>query len=94
MVVFGVAGAAADEKFAELERECGRARCTDPIYGPVIDNGKALDTVANAGLVVGLVGIVGGGALIAIGGSKSSPRAAVSVGVSTTGAKVGIKGNF
>lgn len=94
MVVFGAAGAAANSKFAAVEKECGGARCSDPIYGPVVDTGKALDAAANAGLVVGLVGLLSGGALIALGGPKAPSRTAVSVSISREGAKLAVKGAF
>lgn len=95
MVVFGVAGAAADTKFAAVEEACGRARCVDPAFGPIVDSGKALDTAANAGLVVGIVGLASGSLLIALGGSRSGgARVSAAVSASMTGGSLGVKGTF
>jgi hypothetical protein len=90
---FAGAGLAAKSKFSSVEAACGGVRCTDPKYGSVIDSGKTLQTLANAGLGVGIAGLVGGALMIAFGGaSKGPPPASVEVG--PTGIRLGYRGTF
>lgn len=78
MAVFAGAGLASNGKFNSLAQSCSFMRCTNPADASTVDSGKTLDTVANVGLGVGIVGIVGGVAMIVFGGPKKSP-------VTTTG---------
>lgn len=94
MVVFGVAGAMAESKFATIKEECGYERCTDPKYGPMIDSGKRMDTVANIGLIVGITGILGGGALILLGGPSGGPRSRASLAISPKSVGIHYAGSF
>ncbi len=80
MAVFAGAGVSANAKFSELQRACGTMRCTNPVYGSTVDAGRTLDTVANVALTAGLVGLVGGGLMIAFGGTRSAPVTATERG--------------
>jgi hypothetical protein len=82
MAVFGAAGTASNAKFSDLERACGHVRCQDPSYASTVDAGKTLDIVANAALTAGLVGLVGGGLMIAFGGPKNAPVTPTARGLS------------
>jgi hypothetical protein len=93
MVVFGVTGAMSNNKFKTLEDECGSQRCTDPKYADVVDSGKTLELVANIGLIGGIVGLVGGGAMILFGG-PSEPAPGASVAISTHGGMLQYQGAF
>jgi hypothetical protein len=93
MGAFAGAGLAAKSKFSAVESECGSARCTDPKYGDVIDSGKALQTIANIGLGVGIAGIVGGALMIAVGGPSKAPLPA-QVEVGPNGAGLRFAGTF
>jgi len=84
MVVFAAAGIASNLKFSNLQQACGGVRCTDPAYASTVDAGKTLDTVANAALTAGLVGLVSGGLMIAFGGPKKAPVAATGRGLALT----------
>ena len=93
MGAFAGAGLAAKSKFTTVETECGSARCTDPKYGSVIDSGKTLQTIANAGLGVGIAGIVGGALMIALGGPSRAPLPA-RIEAGPTGAALRFEGTF
>lgn len=104
MVVFGVAGAMVQDRLSTLEEGCGDAPCTDPKYLPVIDSGRTLTTVTNAGLAVGIAGLASGAAMIALGGPRSASKssapgvkkagARVSIEVSPFGAGAALRGSF
>ncbi len=70
MVLFGVGTSLADAKLAQLEKECGGVRCTDPKYAGVVDSGKSMDLLSTVGLGVGIAGLVGGAAMIVFGGPR------------------------
>lgn len=95
MVLFGVSKVMADDKLAQLEAECGGARCTDPKYGEVIDSGKTLDLLTNVGLAVGVAGLAAGTAMIVFGGPKKAvPAGAASLTVTPQGAAVRYRISF
>jgi hypothetical protein len=71
LAVFGVTGMMAKATFDRLDRECGRAGCSDAGHLGDINRGKSLQAIANIGLVVGAVGIAVGGTMIMVGGGKS-----------------------
>jgi len=74
MGLFAIGGIQSNAKFATLEQECGKTRCTDPKYADIIDSGKTLDLVANIGLGIGIAGIVAGTVLVIVGGPKPKPK--------------------
>lgn len=76
MAVFGITGGMALGRYGQLEDECGGQRCTDPRYAGIVDEGRTLQAVSTAGLVVGAAGLVGGGLMILLGGPKGSPKGA------------------
>jgi hypothetical protein len=75
LVMFAVTGVMAKGKYNSLKSACGDRPCSDPKYSGDIDSGKTLQTVANVGLIIGVVGVVGGGALVYFGSRKDAPRA-------------------
>jgi hypothetical protein len=75
MIMFTVTGLMARGKYSSLKDACGDRPCTDPKYAGDIDSGKSLQTVANVGLVIGVVGLASGGALYYFGTRKDAPRA-------------------
>lgn len=86
-IVFAVAEPIAQSKFSTLEHACGDARCVDPKFAAVVASGRTTEAVGGVGLAVGLVGLVGGGLMIALGGPRSAPARAV-ISVSPTGAQL------
>lgn len=90
-VTLGVAGSLANDKFDEVSSACGGKRCTDPRFAEDIDDGRTLDTVANVGIAVGVIGVVGGATMIVLGRPWAS-QAVVDVG--PAGASFGWRGRF
>lgn len=83
-IVFAVAEPIAQSKFSTLEHACGDVRCVDPKYGAVVASGRTTEAAGGVGLAVSLVGLVGGGLMIALGGPRSAPaRAVISVSPTT-----------
>jgi hypothetical protein len=83
VAVFAITGLMAKSAFDKLDRECGAAGCSDSSHQNDIDRGKSLQTVANIGLVVGAVGLIGGGTMVLLGGGKhrdSGARVSLSPG--------------
>jgi hypothetical protein len=92
MAVFTIFGLSAKSTFDKLKSECGSKGCSDADHLERIDRGKSAQTMANIGLVVGIVGLGSGGTLILLGGKKKDPGA--SVGFSNGGATISYQGSF
>jgi hypothetical protein len=84
LTVFTVAGLMAKSTFDRMSDVCGTAGCSDPAQLSDIDKGRSQQTLANVGLVVGLVGLSAGAALVIFGGRQGSNDAATTVAVSGT----------
>ena len=83
ILTFAIFGALANSTYADLKDQC-RGPCTPPRESD-ISSGKTQQTVANIGLVVGLIGVGAGVALYVVSTSPKSskeetPHAAVVVG--------------
>ncbi len=65
LATFAVAGLLANGTYRDLESTCGGGPCPPERAGDV-SRGRTQQTVANVGLVVGLVGAVGAGVLFAL----------------------------
>ncbi|HKQ71798.1 MAG TPA: hypothetical protein VJT73_20785 [Polyangiaceae bacterium] len=90
--IFAVAGLLVRSKYGSLESACGTAPCTDPKYQGDIDAGKSLQTVANVGLVVGVVALAAGGTLFFMSSKNTPPK--VSGWVLPSGGYVGYGASF
>ena len=86
--MFAITGVLANQKYSELQASCGKQRCVDPKAATTVDQGKLLDALATSGLVVGVVGVVGGATMIALGGPTRVPPNAAIVGLPGGGAFV------
>jgi hypothetical protein len=91
LAVFAITGLMAKSTFDKLESECAKA-CSDPDHLGDIDSGKSLQTTANVGLVVGLLGLGGGTTLVLLGSGKGNDGASVSV--SRGGGTLSYTGHF
>ncbi|WP_394820907.1 hypothetical protein [Pendulispora albinea] len=93
MATFTVAGLQAKSTFDDLDMRCNGTRCREDVSSD-ISHGTTMQTIANVGLVVGVVGIAAGVTLFVVGESKrsssSSSRAALSV--ITTGNGIAVRG--
>ena len=95
VVVFAITGSMAKSKFSTIEDECGHTRCVGAQCQDEIDSGKTLTTLANVGLVTGIVGIAAGGAMIAFGGPRTVPaQTGLAFAGSPAGARVAYAGRF
>ncbi len=68
-----ITGILTKSRHDSLERNCGGSSC-DPIFQADVDSGRTLQTLTNVSLGVGIVGIVGGGTLIALGWPSSDDQ--------------------
>jgi hypothetical protein len=81
LATFTVLGLMANSNYSDLQGACPNHACP-PSKSSEIDNGKTFQTVANVGLVVGIVGVATGATLFVLSlGGKSAPA--------TTGLVVG-----
>jgi hypothetical protein len=81
LLTFAIEGSAANSTYSDLKSACPNGRCP-PTESSVISSGKTKQTIANIGLVVGILGVAGGVTLFVLSQSKTEepPRAAVMVG--------------
>lgn len=93
IVMFAVGGAMANHTYSTLESECGGPCPADRASD--VSAGKTQQTVANVGLVVGVVGVAAGATLFVLSGrhAGSKGRAASSEVVLGPGF-TGLKGRF
>lgn len=74
IVTFGVFGALNNSKHGKLEDECSGGVCPKSLESDR-DSGKTYQTVANVGLVVGIVGLGTGTALYLMSGDSTEKKA-------------------
>jgi hypothetical protein len=74
LITFGVFGLMSNSKHAKLEDECNNGVCSKDLED-TRDQGKTFQTVANIGLVVGIVGIGTGTVLYLMSGKKTEKAA-------------------
>ncbi len=89
--VFAIAGLMAKNTFDKLDTECPSG-CSDRAHLDDIDRGKSLQTTANVGLAVGVLGVGAGAALVILG--ASTDKEGPSVSFSKTGATFSYNGRF
>jgi tetratricopeptide (TPR) repeat protein len=75
LATFGVLGTMSNSKYSELEEACPNAQCSSDEQAN-IDEGKLYQTLANIGLVVGVVGLGTSAALFLMGGPRQPEQAA------------------
>jgi hypothetical protein len=80
VITFAIAGALANAKYSRLQSDCNNGPCP-PSKADDISSGRTQQTIANVGLVVGLVGIAAGTTLFIVSApDKSGSQASVVVG--------------
>lgn len=94
VITFAVAGAMSSSTYSDLQKTCGSAPCPASKQDEV-SQGKTQQTVANVGLVIGIVGALGGGGLLVWyfthkSAAASAPTTALAVGP----AWLGVRGTF
>ena len=97
MAVFTVAGLMAKSTFNRMNDVCGTAGCSEPAQLGDIDKGRSQQTLANVGLVVGLVGLTAGATLVILGGRQQGNDPSSTVAISGTpggGGAISYMGKF
>ena len=76
LAVFTIAGLVSQSTYSDLEDSCGNGPCSSQDDIDKIDSGRSQQTIANVGLVVGLLGIGAGVTLfvLSLGGNKSEAK--------------------
>jgi hypothetical protein len=90
LITFAAAGVASNNTYNQLEGECHGPCPASAGHQSEIDNGKTEQTIADVGLVVGLVGAAAAVTLFVMSIPSKSDRVSLSVGP----AWVGIRGEF
>jgi hypothetical protein len=92
LAVFTIAGLSAKGVHDDLEADCGSAPCTDAGHRDDASRGKTLQTVANIGLVAGLLGAAGGTAVLLL--VEPSPETQASFAPAPGGGVFAYRGKF
>lgn len=86
LLMFTIAGIASNNTYSDLKSKCGLGPCPPSDQGEV-SSGTTQQAVANTGLVIGLIGLVAGGAFLTLwllpSHSSSTTSARVSAGLGT-----------
>jgi hypothetical protein len=94
LLTFGIAGAMSKSTYSDLEKQCPNNRCPETSQSE-IDKGRAEQTAANVGLVLGVLGVGAGVTLFLIDHKQTSQRQALeSLRVVAGPAAVGLEGEF
>jgi len=94
LTVFTISGLMAKSTFNRMSNECGTTGCSEPADLEEIDKGKSQQTIANVGLVVGLVGLSAGAVLFLVSGKKSPDAPAVAITGLPGGGALSYSGKF
>ena len=92
LVTFVVAGLLSNSTYGDLQTKCGSAPCPASLSDEV-SRGKTEQTIANVGLVFGIVGAAAGATLFVLSMPKSKTTAASISPVVSLG-WAGVRGNF
>ena len=92
---FAATAVLSDQRFATLEDECGGARCTDPKYADVVDEGKTFELVANVTVIAGSVLVAAAIPMIIWGGpTEAEPAVTAVLTPLPGGAAMSVRGRF
>ena len=94
-VMLAVAGPMSQSTYGSLQKQCGNGPCPTSLKGTV-DKGRTEQSVANAGLALGIIGLATAGALFGLSfvGSSSAPAASPSAHLVFGPGSVGLEGQF
>ena len=94
LTVFTISGLMAKSTFNRMSDQCGTTGCSAPADLEEIDKGKSQQTIANVGLVVGLVGLSAGAVLFLVSGKKNPDAPAVAITGLPGGGALSYSGKF
>jgi len=87
LATFTIAGLKANSTYDDLKNACGSGPCPSSRSDDV-SSGKRWQTIANVGLVVGVLGVATGVTLFVVGKPKTEGAATAQVGITPTGVLV------
>lgn len=93
LVTFVVAGVLANGTYSDLQQKCGTSACP-PAQSSEISRGKTEQTIANVGLVLGVVGLGVGVTLYVLSIPKSNGTTAATISPVLSPSWSGIRGTF
>ncbi|MEO8801581.1 MAG: tetratricopeptide repeat protein [Polyangiaceae bacterium] len=93
LVTFVVAGLMANSTYGDLQDKCGTSACPAPLHDE-ISRGKTEQTIANVGLVVGVLGAGVGATLFVLSMPKKNGTTAATLAPVVGPSFSGIKGTF
>jgi hypothetical protein len=91
-LTFVVAGVLSNGTYGDLQSKCGSGPCSSS-FSDEISKGKTEQTIANVGLVLGVLGAAAGGTLFVLSMPKSQTSSA-SISPAVSLGWVGMKGSF
>jgi hypothetical protein len=92
-VLFAIEGSASQSTYSKLETACGSGPCPAS-YADQISSGKSQQTIANVGLVLGVVGVAAGTTMVVLSMRKSKSAPAPSTSLIVGPGYLGAKGTF
>ena len=93
LLTFVIAGAMANSTYSDLQSACANGRCP-PAKGDSISSGKTQQTIANVGLVFGILGAAAGATLFVLSMPPKTPSEAPRTAVVVGPAFIGIRGSM
>jgi hypothetical protein len=91
-LTFAIAGSQAEAKYDELSSGCANEPRGCPLNE--VNQGKTLDTIANVGLGLGVLGVVGGTVLLVMDSQSRSKATARRTEVQLTGTRLNVSVTF
>ena len=92
-IMFAVEGSASKSTYNKLEAACGSGPCPAS-FADQISSGKSQQTIANVGLVLGVVGVAAGTTMVVLSMRNSKSPAAPTTGLIVGPGYLGAKGTF
>ena len=92
ILTFAIAGTMSRSTFSSLEDDCPNNRCPEGSQSD-IDRGKSQQTIANVGLVVGVLGLAGGATLYVLD-LRNRERQGTALRLGATPGSVRLEGRF
>jgi hypothetical protein len=92
-VMFAVAGSMSKSTYSNLEKECGAGPCPTSRAGE-ISSGRTQQTLANVGLVLGVVGVAAGTTMVVLSMGKNKSAPAATTGLVIGPGYLGANGTF
>lgn len=93
LITFGVFGILNNSKYHQLQDDCPGGNCPAGRSND-IDSGRTYQTIANIGLVVGIVGVAAGTTLFILSSRKTEAQPGTETALVVAPGSVGVRGRF